>query len=66
MVQCEVLQGEFLSGLPADEDPATGPDDIPPNGPFAFFGFGQVGPDAPSGQPAAAANWPSAQSVWWA
>jgi hypothetical protein len=41
-VQCEILQGELLGGLPADEEPA--PDDIPPGGPYDFFGFGQQGP----------------------
>jgi hypothetical protein len=40
-VQCEILQGELLGGLPADEEPV--PDGIPPEGPFDFFGFGQQG-----------------------
>ena len=48
MVQCEVLLGEMLGGQPTDEDPAPGPGDIPQNGPFDFFGFGQNGP-APFG-----------------
>ncbi|CAD6266675.1 unnamed protein product [Miscanthus lutarioriparius] len=39
IVQCEILSGELLGGLLADEDPALGPGDIPPNGPFDFFGF---------------------------
>ena len=43
-VQCEILPGNLLGGLPADEDPAPGPDDIPPNCPFDLFGFGQHGP----------------------
>lgn len=42
-VQCEVLQGNLLGGLPQDEAPAPGPDDFPPNGPFDLFGFGQHG-----------------------
>ena len=29
-VQCEVLQGQLLGGLPQDEDPVLGPDDFPP------------------------------------
>lgn len=47
-VQCEILQGHLLGGLPQDEDPAPGPDDFPPRGPFDLFGFGQAGP-APFG-----------------
>ena len=48
MVQCEILFGEMLGGQPADEDFALGSSDIPQNGPFDFFGFGQNGP-APFG-----------------
>lgn len=46
-VQCEVLQGNLLGGLPQDEDPAPGPDDFPPGGPFDLFGFGQPGNGRP-------------------
>jgi len=28
-LQCEILQGQLLGGLPQDEDPAPGPDDFP-------------------------------------
>lgn len=40
-VQCEVLHGRLLGGLPQDEDPALGNDDFPLGGPFDLFGFGQ-------------------------
>lgn len=43
-MQCEVLQGDLLGGLPQDEDPAPGPADFPPGDPFDLFGFGQNGP----------------------
>lgn len=43
-VQCEILQGDLLGGLPADEDLVPEPDDLNPDGPFDFFGFGQQGP----------------------
>lgn len=49
-VQCEILQGNLLGGLASDEDPAPGPDDFPPGGPFNLFGFGQNGP-GPAFQP---------------
>jgi hypothetical protein len=49
-VQCEILQGQLLGGLPQDEDQAPGPDDFPPAGPFDLFGFGQFGPE-PFGPP---------------
>jgi hypothetical protein len=43
--QCEILQGNLLGGLLADEDPAPGLGDFPPNGPYDFFGFRQPGHD---------------------
>lgn len=43
-IQCEILHGELLGALPQDEDPAPGPGDFPPGGPFDIFGFGQIGP----------------------
>jgi hypothetical protein len=43
-IQCEILHGELLGGLPQDEDPAPGPGAFPPGGPFDHFGFGQIGP----------------------
>jgi hypothetical protein len=49
-IQCEVLQGHLLGGLPQDEDPALGPDDFPLGGPFDIFGFRQVG-HGPATQP---------------
>ena len=49
-VQCEILQGQMLGGLPEDEDPVPGPDDFPSGGPFDLFGFGQNGP-GPAAQP---------------
>lgn len=42
-IQCEILQGNLLGGLPQDEDPAPGPDAFPPGGPYDYFGFGQPG-----------------------
>jgi hypothetical protein len=42
-VQCEILQGHLLGGLPHDEDPSLGDNDFPPGGPFDLFGFGQPG-----------------------
>jgi hypothetical protein len=44
MVQCDILEGNLLGGLPQDEDPAPGPDDFPSGGPFDLFGFGKQGP----------------------
>ena len=49
-MQCEVLQGQLLGGLPQDEDPVPGPDDFPLGSPFDMFGFGQNGP-GPAAQP---------------
>ena len=49
-MQCEVLQGQLLGGLPQDEDPAPGPNVFPPRVPFDLFGFGQNGP-RPVAQP---------------
>jgi len=43
-VQCEILQGNLLGGMAADDDPEPGPHNLPPGGPFDFFGFGQQGP----------------------
>ena len=42
-VQCEILLGNLLSGMPTDEDLEPGPDNLAPNSPFDFFGFGQQG-----------------------
>jgi len=43
-VQCEILQENLLGGMAADDDPEPGPHNLPPGGPFDFFGFGQQGP----------------------
>lgn len=43
-VQCEILQGNLLGGLPANEEPVPRPDDFLPGAPLIFFGFGQQGP----------------------
>ena len=49
-MQCEILQGQLLGGLPQDEDLVPGPDDFPLGSPFDLFGFGQNGP-GPAAQP---------------
>ena len=58
-VQCEILQGQLLGGLPQDEDLVPGPDDFPLGSPFDLFGFGQNGPG-----PAAQANHPGGPNVF--
>jgi hypothetical protein len=39
-VQCEVLQGHLLGGLPQDEDPAPRNDDFPPGGLLIYLVLG--------------------------
>lgn len=46
----------MLGALPQDEDPAPGPDDFPPGGPFDLFGFGQDGPGPAAMHPQAGPN----------
>jgi hypothetical protein len=36
-IQCEILQGQLLGGLPQDEDPAPGPDAFPPGGLLTYL-----------------------------
>ncbi|KAJ1255462.1 hypothetical protein BS78_K215400 [Paspalum vaginatum] len=42
-VQCEILQQEMLGAQPPDEEPVAVENEIDPNVPFHFFGFGQEG-----------------------
>ena len=44
MVQCEVLQGHLLGGLPQDEDPTLGPNDFPREAPLISLVLAKLDP----------------------